>query len=111
MGRDAEVNYYPGVTRHAPGGETEDPAWPMRSDVSLFHELVHAAHNTQGNAAPGPISDAEATCNADVGKDASSTRRWAWAASLSAWIWTPPRTASGRSAGSSPRPTTCPAPA
>jgi hypothetical protein len=64
-GADAQANYHPGSSRAAPAG-SQDPAWPMRSDVTLYHELTHAYHKTLGSTATGTISSSEAATDGDA---------------------------------------------
>lgn len=49
-GVDARIdNYHPGQTLAPPPGADDGWATQERSDVALFHELVHAVHQTEGS--------------------------------------------------------------
>ena len=68
VGGDAEVHYVPGDN----GGivqPTMSNAWlPMRSDVTLFHELAHARHSAYGTLDQNMIGTADAANPRDVGQ-------------------------------------------
>lgn len=66
VGKDALVKYVPGDD-----GGIQQPAhpqaWmPMRSDITLFHELVHGLHATEGNIAQGNLQAKEGAKKIDV---------------------------------------------
>jgi hypothetical protein len=54
-GQNAVIQYEPG---HAYDGKTQDEwAQGTRSDVLLYHEMVHAKHFTRGESVPGKVGD------------------------------------------------------
>lgn len=68
-GTNAQVTYVPGADGGIVNPNASDEWMPMRSDVSLFHELTHAYHAAYGTLdtstlAKGPGVDAD-----DVGAD------------------------------------------
>jgi hypothetical protein len=64
IGTSMNVRYAPGedVTREG----AVNPWFPMRSDVVLFHELVHAMHGVEGDMAPGLVEEKEAAPGDEV---------------------------------------------
>lgn len=66
-GTDSIVQYVPVEPARPPAGQC--PPWaPVRSDVTLLHELVHALHYAQGTLTEGDIEPSEAVHPADVGQ-------------------------------------------
>lgn len=67
-GMDAAVQYVPGDA----GGivEKSKEAWmPMRSDITLFHELAHAYHAAIGDYQLGTVGKSDAASKKDVGQN------------------------------------------
>ena len=67
VGNDARVRYHPGQGFHeieADGDRVE-----YTGDITLFHELAHAYHETTGTVARGVVSPDEAAHELDVGLD------------------------------------------
>jgi hypothetical protein len=66
-GTDATVNYMPGdAGGMRPTGMAE--TWlPVRSDVTLMHEMAHAYHIAHGSMSTGTVSSTEAVHADDVG--------------------------------------------
>jgi hypothetical protein len=58
IGTNMTVEYAPGRVVVRPGAT--NPWAPIRSDVALLHELVHAHHGTHGNIQKDGISPSEA---------------------------------------------------
>jgi hypothetical protein len=56
-GMDAEVQYVPGDAGGIVNRKSTESWMPMRSDITLFHELAHAYHATIGDFQPGTVSN------------------------------------------------------
>jgi len=66
VGTSATVDYTPGKLLDIPGAK-DRWAHDVRSDVVLFHELVHAKHDTDGTIAQGTLGRKDAVDPNDVG--------------------------------------------
>jgi hypothetical protein len=68
-GTNAEVTYMPGDAGGIVQPGATDAWLPMRSDVTLMHELTHAYHAAHGTLSQGTIDDTEAVHPDDEGID------------------------------------------
>jgi hypothetical protein len=69
-GQDAHVSYAPGATVLSQLGH--DEGWSnIRSDVTLFHELSHAMHETDGTIARGNVTNASLDAHGVAANDMS----------------------------------------
>jgi len=55
-GKDARIKYVPGDAGGIQQPDHPQPWLPMRSDITLFHELVHAFHATEGDISQGLLT-------------------------------------------------------
>lgn len=66
-GTDATIGYSAGHTLNTPWATDEKWAHQERSDVALYHEMVHAVHKTDGSYDADTMPDSEKV-KSDVGK-------------------------------------------
>ena len=66
VGMDAEVQYVPGDAGGIVEKKSKEAWMPMRSDITLFHELAHAYHAAIGDFQLGTIGKNGATSKKDV---------------------------------------------